>query len=238
MTSNEYYGYTKEVHELAEHYLKSYIIINQNHLVDSVLKQEGSNLGIEIDNIVNLYDEDEEIQEVLEWWLVDRWLADQLEQIGEPVLHADCGDYWGRTCSGQSIILDGTLQKIAQQFLEPDNEVDAKTKRIAQLNDECRKTVMMPIFGKRPCRVMLTQGISSLSPEDQVLICAKVRDFKDFSEGDNPYGERDFGAFDFKGQKIFWKIDCYDNNLAFGSEDPSDPKQTTRVLTILLASEY
>jgi hypothetical protein len=112
------------------------------------------------------------------------------------------------------------------------------TKRIAELNDQCRQSVMMPVFGKRPCKVFMTQGIAALSPEDQIIIAAKVRDFKDFCEDNNPYGERDFGAFDHKGEKIFWKIDCYDQTMDMGSEDPSDPEKTTRVLTILLAREY
>ena len=39
-------------------------------------------------------------------------------------------------------------------------------------------------------------------------------------------------------ERIFWKIDYYDPSLDFGSEIPSDPAQTVRVLTIMLASEY
>ena len=85
----------------------------------------------------------------------------------------------------------------------------------------------------------MTAGIAALSPDIQEAIITKVRTFDDFSEGNDPYGERDFGAFDQScAGKIFWKIDYYDLTLTKGSEDPADPKQTRRVLTILLAEEY
>ncbi len=107
-----------------------------------------------------------------------------------------------------------------------------KTKKIAELNDLTRTA--MGVAG----RLVQTCGISALSQEDQSAIRERVERFDDFSPDNNPYGERDFGAFEHNGQRIFWKIDYYDRTLSMGSEDPSDPKQTVRVLTIMLASEY
>jgi hypothetical protein len=45
-------------------------------------------------------------------------------------------------------------------------------------------------------------------------------------------------SFELEGEKLFWKIDYYDLAGEFGSEDPTDPKKTLRVLTIMLAEEY
>lgn len=103
---------------------------------------------------------------------------------------------------------------------------------IARLNDLCRTA--MGVAGK----LVQTQGISALPPADQSAIRQKVETFSDFSEDNDPYGERDFGAFEHNGQRIFWKIDYYAPDMAHGSENPADPKQTVRVLTIMLAHEY
>jgi hypothetical protein len=105
--------------------------------------------------------------------------------------------------------------------------------------DQCRQRVMMPVFGESvPCKILMTRGIASLSPEAQIIIAAKVRNFDDFTPDNDPYGEHDFGAFTHEGQKIFWKINYYSPDMRHGSEDPSDPAQTVRVLTIMLAEEY
>ena len=106
----------------------------------------------------------------------------------------------------------------------------SKTQAIASLNDLCRSAM------GEGGRIVQTSGINALSLEDQLAIRQRVEKYE-FTFDNDPYGERNFGAFQHKGRKIFWKIDYYDNSLSQGSEDPSDPKQTTRVLTIMLASE-
>ena len=106
------------------------------------------------------------------------------------------------------------------------------TTRIRELNDAFRQGL-----GGNGRRLM-TAGVAALPIRDQIAITTKVMQFDAFNEGNDPHGEHDFGAFDHDGQKIFWKIDYYDAACEYGSEDPADPAKTTRVLTIMLASEY
>ncbi|MFN8941779.1 MAG: DUF3768 domain-containing protein [Acidobacteriota bacterium] len=112
------------------------------------------------------------------------------------------------------------------------NTPTEQTARIAQLNDLCRKA---PGVGGR---LVVTQGIRALSDSDQSAIREKVERFDTFTEDSDPYGEHDFGSITHNDELIFWKIDYYDPTLTCGSEDPSDPQQTVRILTIMLASEY
>ena len=84
-----------------------------------------------------------------------------------------------------------------------------------------------------------TAGIEARGLEAILDIWRSVRAFDTFTEANDPYGEHDFGAFDHPlAGKVFWKIDYYDADLAFGSPDPQDPVLTRRVLTVLLAEEY
>jgi hypothetical protein len=87
-------------------------------------------------------------------------------------------------------------------------------------------------------KVLVTCGIQTLGPEATAVILHEVARFDDFTPANDPHGEHDFGALEWRDQTILWKIDYYDENLEFASADPSDPAQTARVLTIMLASEY
>ena len=109
---------------------------------------------------------------------------------------------------------------------------DSNTKRIAELNDLCRKA--MGIAG----RLIQTQGFNTLPLRIQSAIREKVETFDNFTSDNDPHGEHDFGAVKHEGTRIFWKIDYYAPDMMHGSENPADPKQTIRVLTLMLAEEY
>ena len=104
--------------------------------------------------------------------------------------------------------------------------VNVTSAKIAEINDRFRRNM-------EGCTV--TKGVSAMG-EDVNKIFVKVRDFTEFSEGNDPYGEHDFGSFTVSGVKIFWKIDYYDENLEKWC-DPLSP-DCNRVLTIMRADEY
>ena len=102
---------------------------------------------------------------------------------------------------------------------------------IRALNDAFRTTITGGT-------VLMTSGVDALPSDVKAVVIRRVATFSDFNEDNDPHGEHDFGNFTLTGRKFFWKIDYYDANMEFGSEDPADPSKTTRVLTIMLASEY
>lgn len=52
-----------------------------------------------------------EPQGVYEWWIVSGWLCEKLKQQGECVIEHE--NIWGRCCTGQAILLDGVISRIA-----------------------------------------------------------------------------------------------------------------------------
>ena len=87
-------------------------------------------------------------------------------------------------------------------------------------------------------KVMLSSGLAALPLDARNEVLWAVRLFWEFSPENDPYEEHDFGAVACRGERYFWKIDCYDLDLRYASPDPSDPAFTIRVLTIMRADEY
>lgn len=98
-------------------------------------------------------------------------------------------------------------------------------KKVAKLNDEFRKSGQ---------GITVTQGVQAI--EDVIGLIDEIRRFNTFTEDNDPYHEHDFGTVHWYGEKVFWKLDYYDQALQYG-EDPLSPK-CRRVLTVMLASEY
>ena len=123
-----------------------------------------------------------------------------------------------------------------------------QTARIARLNDLARSAMGVA------CTAVATIGFRSLPPSDQSRVRELIETFDAFDEENDPHGERDFGCIyqlgngrwtterprvpDDERERVFWKLDCYDRDFRFGSEDAANPAITRRVLTIMLSDEY
>jgi hypothetical protein len=84
-----------------------------NYNWENVLTQEDkklySNFGDYFE--ANKFDY-EKSHEIYEWWLTTDWLLEKLEAKDEPILRNEYGDWWGRCCSGQAILLDNVIEEI------------------------------------------------------------------------------------------------------------------------------
>ena len=105
------------------------------------------------------------------------------------------------------------------------------TDTIRTLNDRFRRS-------GQGGQCFITPGVQELGLLAVFEIRQAVAHFDAFDEANDPYGEHDFGALTYCGHQLFWKIDYYDGELEAGSPNPADETVTTRVLTIMQASEY
>jgi hypothetical protein len=101
-----------------------------------------------------------------------------------------------------------------------------RAEKIAKLNDRFRGMAL---------DVTLTQGVLH-TVREVIELLKTIEQYDTFTEGNDPYGEHDFGSLVWYGTKIFWKIDYYDRQLQYGL-DPLDVN-CRRIMTVMLASEY
>ena len=85
----------------------------------------------------------------------------------------------------------------------------------------------------------MTQAVAIQADAFKQRLIEVVRHFDDFIEDVNdPYGEHDFGKLIVDGSDYFFKIDYYDQDKEYGSEDASNPSLTSRVMTIMKAEDW
>ncbi|MGN0919740.1 MAG: DUF3768 domain-containing protein [Alphaproteobacteria bacterium] len=111
------------------------------------------------------------------------------------------------------------------------NNEKERIAKIRDLNDHLRKTFTGGT-------VLLTRGIRTKTPKELCDILEGVKNFNDFNKSNDPWEEADMGSFNYKDDKIIWKIDYYNNDNTYLSPDPSNPDHTHRVMRIMCADEY
>ena len=117
---------------------------------------------------------------------------------------------------------------------------------IAEQNDLVRAALADPEAFKQvnaqgiEFKLVWTPGINEafLLTGKIKLLAKAIAAFDAFEADDDPYQERDFAALEVEGTKVYFKFDYYNLTMDGGSEDPADPAQTVRVLTVMLPSEY
>lgn len=109
--------------------------------------------------------------------------------------------------------------------------MSSQTENTRVLNDQLRQNLSTGL-------AVMTPGIAALGAEAVERILKTIAVYDDFCHANDPYEEHDFGSFEAEGEKIFFKIDYFDNSLSAHSPDPADPTVTKRVITIMLAGEY
>ena len=109
--------------------------------------------------------------------------------------------------------------------------------KIAEANDAFRKKVIREPHPNG--RALMTRGVAALDASSQAAVLNAVRDQSEFEEGNDPYGEHDFGCVTPYGIKVYWKIDYFeDASMEFGAPDKDKVDNCYRKLTIMLAEEY
>lgn len=97
---------------------------------------------------------------------------------------------------------------------------------IARLNDQLRKS-------GQGATIVVTRSVVTLAGFDPVRLPAALAAYDAFDADNDPHGERDFGDLTLFGAELLWKIDYYNSDLEFRSNDSADSSVTQRVLTVM-----
>lgn len=63
------------------------------------------------------FEQNQQPQEIFEWWLISPWLGKKLQIEGEPVIDNSYGIWWGRTTTGQALAMDYIIQKVYDDII-------------------------------------------------------------------------------------------------------------------------
>ena len=105
-------------------FIQQHVYANVNSLVEYIMQAQLYTTQVEPpfthEDIENLFvpseenEEDYEAQDVYEWWMVSSYLLEKLKEKGCPII--DNENIWGRTTTGQAILLDYVITEICAEM--------------------------------------------------------------------------------------------------------------------------
>jgi hypothetical protein len=107
--------YQQEVREFVEEHVES----NINSLIWEIKEQTDYFFQWKEEHFHNLFEErngEQRHQDIYEWWTVSDYLYRKLKAKGAPVADLGSCRVWGRTTTGQAILLDGVICDIYDEL--------------------------------------------------------------------------------------------------------------------------
>lgn len=115
-------------------------------------------------------------------------------------------------------------------------ETKSRTEQIAELNDRARHGL------DNAAKVIFTTNLlnelsdgsrrGDVVAQARIMIAMRECDFSDGSP------ERDMAWFEVDGVRCMMKIDYYDANFEWGSENPANAAETRRAITLMQPEDY
>ena len=134
---------------------------------------------------------------------------------------------WDRTAFKAAT---ATAPPACELWADKSEGADAK-KAIALLNDRFRQ-------GDRSLgEYQLSRQVLALPKSKQKQLYSMLQDFSDFNPQNDPTGERKSGEIIIDNSIYKWRIDYLDSSMTMLSDNPSDPNQTARILSLFRADE-
>ena len=118
----------------------------------------------------------------------------------------------------------------AESLNDSNNERDEWTRSIRSLNDAFRLSFTSTELHVSP-------GVLELSIGTQTEILDRVRNYRNFTEDNDPSMLHNKGQFDCQGHNIVWEIYCMNNDGRGESPDPANLDLTRRHMMVLLEDE-
>lgn len=112
----------------------------------------------------------------------------------------------------------------------------SRTEEIARLNDRARMGM------DRTARTIFTLGLldalsDGTKPHDILAQAEIMKAMRSCTfAADSP--ERDMAWFEVRGVRVMMKIDYYDADFEWGSEDPTNAAETRRAITLMRPEDY